>query len=138
MASPQPQQNDDFVSDGFVKMQDDNYELSEEEALELEARGRRLRRAALATGILMSVSILCMIYNQIAIHWVIIDWSEPELTSYTIIDNMGAFKMGILCDTLIVILQTMVRSISVYWHRYDKVGMFSMIVFLHLWYPLLL
>ena len=114
MASPQPQQNDDFVSDGFVKMQDDNYELSEEEALELEARGRRLRRAALATGILMSVSILCMIYNQIAIHWVIIDWSEPELTSYTIIDNMGAFKMGILCDTLIVILQTMVRSISVY------------------------
>jgi hypothetical protein len=88
-------------NDGMVYM-------DEEEALAIEKRGRRLRRAALAAGILSVISIVCIIYTTIAVRWVIVDWTQAELTAYSIADNMVAFKVGILCDMTMVILQTFI------------------------------
>jgi hypothetical protein len=82
--------------------------MNEEEALAIEKRGRRLRRAGLLAGILSVVSIVCMIYTTIAVRWIMVDWTNPELTAYRIADNMIAFKIGILGDITMIILQTFI------------------------------
>ena len=104
-ASPLTEENQ------FVQMRDGqepSYEYDEVEALEMEKRGRRLRRAALTAGILSVFSILCLIYSTVAIRWVIVDWSNPEKTAYKISDSIRAFQVGIFCDTLLVVLETFV------------------------------
>jgi hypothetical protein len=121
---PAPAEENQFVQmpapaeeNQFVQMRDDQppmhpddgmMYMNEEEALAIEKRGRRLRRAALATGILSVLSIVCMIYTTIAVRWVIVDWTHAELTAYSIADNMVAFKIGILCDVAMIILQTFI------------------------------
>jgi hypothetical protein len=109
---PAPAEGNQFVqmTDGQSHAQpnDGMMYMDEEEALAIEKRGRRLRRAALTTGILSVISIICMIYTTIAVRWVIVDWTQAELTAYSIADNMGAFKVGILCDMTMIILQTFI------------------------------
>jgi Domain of unknown function (DUF4386) len=91
----------------FLQMSDEEAIYQESVAL-MEKRGRRLRRAALTAGIFQAVSIVCMIYSTIAIRWVLIEWQQPEKTVYSIADNMGMFKVGLLSDALTAVADTMV------------------------------
>jgi len=89
-------------------------QMSEEEARyqeecdKLAARGKRLRRAALSTGILTVISILCTIYTTIAIRWVLIEWQQPEKTAYSITESMAAFKIGIFFDLVVCLLDIVI------------------------------
>jgi hypothetical protein len=91
----------------FVQMTDDEA-MYQEEAMIMEKRGRRLRRAALTAGIMQSISIICIIYTAITVRWVLIEWDQPERTAYEIGNSMGLFKMGIVADTTMVIAETFV------------------------------
>lgn len=101
MAAEQP------ADQQFVQMTDEEAIYQEEVAL-MEKRGRRLRRAALTAGIFQAVSVVCMIYSTIAIRWVLIEWMQPEKTVYSIAENMGMFKLGIITDTLKAVADTLV------------------------------
>ena len=91
----------------FIQMSDEEAIYQESVAL-MEKRGRRLRRAALTAGFFQAVSIVCMIYSTIAIRWVLIEWQEPERTVYSIAENMGMFKVGLLSDGLTAVADTLV------------------------------
>jgi Domain of unknown function (DUF4386) len=96
----------------FVQMQDaggpTQFDVEAEEARVWEKKGRRLRRAALAMGILMAVSILCLLYSLIVVRWAIIDYSQPEKTAYQIVDRIGAFKFGLMCDTVMILADSFI------------------------------
>ena len=91
----------------FVQMSDSEA-IYEEECQKLEKRGKRLRRAALTTGILIVVSILCTIYTTIAVRWVLIEWQQPEKTAYEITENMFGFKLGIFLELVVCIVDVVV------------------------------
>ena len=91
----------------FVQMTDEEA-LYHEEAMIMEKRGRRLRRAALTAGIFQAVAITCLLYTAITVRWVLIEWQQPERTVYEIGNSMGLFKMGIFADTVMVISETFV------------------------------
>eukprot|EP00339_Tiarina_fusa_P002488 CAMPEP_0117045108 /NCGR_PEP_ID=MMETSP0472-20121206/31218_1 /TAXON_ID=693140 ORGANISM="Tiarina fusus, Strain LIS" /NCGR_SAMPLE_ID=MMETSP0472 /ASSEMBLY_ACC=CAM_ASM_000603 /LENGTH=292 /DNA_ID=CAMNT_0004757007 /DNA_START=41 /DNA_END=919 /DNA_ORIENTATION=- len=91
----------------FVQMTDEEA-MYQEEAMIMEKRGRRLRRAALTAGIFQAISIVCIMYTAITVRWVLIEWNQPERTAYEIGNSIGLFKMGIVADTTMVISETFV------------------------------
>jgi len=91
----------------FVQMSDSELQYSEE-CEKLAKRGRRLRRAALATGILTVISILCTIYSTVAVRWVLMEWQQPEKTAYEIMENLAVFKVGIFFDIIICIVDIVI------------------------------
>lgn len=91
----------------FVQMSESDAAY-EEECQKLEKRGKRLRRAALTTGILTAVSIICTIYTTIAIRWVLIEWQLPEKTAYEITESMFMFKTGIFLELVVCIVDVIV------------------------------
>jgi predicted nucleic acid-binding Zn ribbon protein len=101
------QEENQFVQMQEGKVQDEQY-CDEAEAAAMEKRGRRLRRAALIAGIMYAIIIICTVYSTVAVQWVLIDWNQPELTTYNIVDNMAIFRIGIFTDSLLVILDTCV------------------------------
>ena len=96
----------------FVQMQDGaagpGFDIHQEEVRVLEKRGRRLRRAALAMGIFLVISIICTCYSFFAIRWNLIDYFQPEKTHYVIEERIGAFRFGVLCETLMIIAETFI------------------------------
>jgi hypothetical protein len=94
-------------ADQFIQMTDSEA-VYDEECNKLEARGKRLRRAALLTGILTVVSILCTIYTTIAVRWVLVEWSQPEKTAYDISENMAAFKLGTFLEIVVCIVDVVI------------------------------
>lgn len=80
----------------------------DDECQKLEKRGKRLRRAALSTGILTIISILCTIYTTIAVRWVLIEWQQPEKTMYEITEALFMFKIGIFFDIVVCILDIVI------------------------------
>ena len=94
-------------ADQFIQMTDSEA-VYEEECNKLEARGKRLRRAALVTGILTVVSILCTIYTTIAVRWVLVDWQQPEKTAYDVSESMGAFKLGTFLEIVVCIVDVVI------------------------------
>ena len=95
------------ADDQFIQMTDSEA-VYEEECQKLEKRGMRLRRAALTTGILTVVSILCTIYTTVAVRWVLIEWLQPEKTAYEITEGMTVFKLGIFFDIVVCIVDTVI------------------------------
>jgi hypothetical protein len=95
------------MADQFIQMTDSEA-VYEEECQKLEARGKRLRRAALITGILTVVSIVCTIYNMIAVRWVLVEWEQPEKTAYQITENMTVFKIGTFLELVICIVDVVI------------------------------
>ena len=91
----------------FVKMSDEEA-LYHTEALIMEKRGRRLRRAALLAGVMQVAGIVCLLYTTITVRWVLIEWQQPERTAYEIGNNMGLFKMGIFADVSMVVVELFV------------------------------
>jgi len=91
----------------FVQMSDSEA-VYEEECQKLEKRGKRLRRAALTTGILTVVSIICTIYTTIAVRWVLIEWQQPEKTAYEITESMFMFKLGIFLELVVCIVDVVI------------------------------
>lgn len=91
----------------FVQMTDEEA-LYHEEAMIMEKRGRRLRRAALTAGIFQSICIICLLYTAITVRWVLIEWNQPEKTVYEIGSSIGLFKMGIFADTIMVIAEVFI------------------------------
>mmetsp|Transcript_1719 Transcript_1719/g.4532 ORF Transcript_1719/g.4532 Transcript_1719/m.4532 type:complete len:287 (-) Transcript_1719:653-1513(-) len=94
-------------ADQFIQMTDSEA-VFEEECQKLEKRGRRLRRAALSTGILTIISILCTIYTTIAVRWVLIEWQQPEKTMYEITEALPMFKIGIFFDLVVSIVDVVI------------------------------
>jgi len=94
-------------ADQFIQMTDSEA-VYEEECQKLEKRGRRLRRAALSTGILTIISILCTIYTTIAVRWVLIEWQQPEKTMYEITEALPMFKIGIFFDLVVSIVDVVI------------------------------
>mmetsp|Transcript_12863 Transcript_12863/g.30075 ORF Transcript_12863/g.30075 Transcript_12863/m.30075 type:complete len:287 (-) Transcript_12863:197-1057(-) len=94
-------------NDQFIQMTDSEA-VYEEECQKLEKRGRRLRRAALSTGILTIISILCTIYTTIAVRWVLIEWQQPEKTMYEITEALPMFKIGIFFDLVVSIVDVVI------------------------------
>ena len=96
----------------FVQMQDGaagpGFDIHQEEVRVLEKRGRRLRRAALAMGIFLVISIICTCSSFFAIRWNLIDYFQPEKTHYVIEERIGAFRFGVLCETLMIIAETFI------------------------------
>lgn len=92
------------MSDSDVKYE----EKYEEECQQLMKRGKRLRRAALSTGILTVISILCTIYTTIAVRWVLIEWQQPEKTAYDITESMPMFKIGIFLEIIVCIVDIII------------------------------
>jgi len=82
--------------------------IYEVECQKLEKRGKRLRRAALTTGILTVISIICTIYTTIAVRWVLVEWQQPEKTAYEITEGMVAFKTGIFLELVICIVDVII------------------------------
>jgi len=95
------------MADQFIQMTDSEA-VYEEECQKLEARGKRLRRAALITGILTVVSIICTIYNTIAVRWVLVEWEQPEKTAYQITENMAVFKVGTFLELVVCIVDVVI------------------------------
>jgi hypothetical protein len=91
----------------FIQMSDSEA-IYHDECEKLEKRGKRLRRAALSTGILMVISILCTIYTTIAVRWVLINWIQPEKTAYDISANMSVFKIGVFFDIVVCVVDVVV------------------------------
>jgi hypothetical protein len=91
----------------FVQMPDEEA-IYQQEVLVMDKRGRRLRRAAMAAGICQIISICCTIYTTVAIRWVLIEWEQPEKTAYAISENLAMFKVGILSDTVVTVVDTLV------------------------------
>jgi hypothetical protein len=91
----------------FVQMPDEEA-IYQEEVMVMDKRGRRLRRAALAAGICLVISIVCTIYTTVAIRWVLIEWDQPEKTAYAISESLFSFKLGILSDTILTVVDTLV------------------------------
>lgn len=89
-------------ADQFIEMTESEV-VFDDECEKLEKRGRRLRRAALSTGILTIISILCTIYTTIAVRWVLIEWQQPEKTIYEITEALFVFKVGIFFDIVVCI-----------------------------------
>ena len=79
-----------------------------QEAVIMEKRGRRLRRAALAAGVFQAISLVCLLYTSTTTRWVLIDWSEPNVSAYQISSNIGLFKLGVVADAIMVIAETFV------------------------------
>mmetsp|Transcript_24198 Transcript_24198/g.42532 ORF Transcript_24198/g.42532 Transcript_24198/m.42532 type:complete len:302 (+) Transcript_24198:70-975(+) len=100
-------QSETESSQQFVQMTDEEAAY-QEELQKLEKRGKRLRRAALTAGILSAISIVCTIYTTIAVRWVLIEWQQPEKTSYEIAENIVAYKFGIVGDIAVVFCDTLV------------------------------
>jgi len=95
------------TEDQFIQMTDSEAAY-DEECQKLEKRGKRLRRAALTTGILTAISIIATIYTTIAVRWVLVEWLQPEKTAYEITENMSAFKMGVFLEILVCIVDVVV------------------------------
>lgn len=79
-----------------------------DECQKLAARGRRLRRAALYTGVLTVVSILCTIYTTIAVRWYLLEWDQPEKIAYEIAERIYLFKAGIFFDIVVCIVDVVI------------------------------
>lgn len=95
------------AEDQFIQMTDSEA-VYEEECQKLEKRGKRLRRAALTTGILTVISIIATIYTTIAVRWVLVEWQQPEKTAYEITESMAAFKIGIFLELLVCVVDVVV------------------------------
>eukprot|EP00531_Pseudo-nitzschia_arenysensis_P002910 CAMPEP_0116124366 /NCGR_PEP_ID=MMETSP0329-20121206/5243_1 /TAXON_ID=697910 /ORGANISM="Pseudo-nitzschia arenysensis, Strain B593" /LENGTH=287 /DNA_ID=CAMNT_0003618343 /DNA_START=106 /DNA_END=969 /DNA_ORIENTATION=+ len=95
------------MADQFIQMTDSEA-VYEEECQKLEARGKRLRRAALTTGILTVISILATIYTTIAVRWVLVEWAEPEKTAYEITENMAVYKIGVFLELVVCIVDVVI------------------------------
>jgi hypothetical protein len=91
----------------FVKMSDSEA-VYEDECQKLEKRGKRLSRAALTTGILTVISILCTIYTTIAVRWFLVEWQQPEKTAYEITEGMFNFKLGVFLELVVCIVDVVV------------------------------
>mmetsp|Transcript_4593 Transcript_4593/g.11811 ORF Transcript_4593/g.11811 Transcript_4593/m.11811 type:complete len:294 (-) Transcript_4593:315-1196(-) len=91
----------------FVQMSDSEA-IYEQECEKLEKRGKRLRRAALTTGVLTVISIICTIYTTIAVRWVLIEWQQPEKTAYEITENMLMFKAGIFLELVVCVVDVII------------------------------
>jgi len=94
-------------NDQFIQMTDSEADYKVE-CQKLAKRGKRLRRAALTTGILTVISIMCTIYTTIAVRWVLIEWLQPEKTAYEISESMTIFKIGIFFDLLTCIVDVII------------------------------
>lgn len=79
-----------------------------EECDKLAARGRRLRRAALYTGILTVISILCTIYTTIAVRWYLLEWDQPEKIAYEVTERIFLFKAGIFFDIVVCVVDVII------------------------------
>jgi len=95
------------ANDQFVQMTDSEA-IYEDECQKLEKRGKRLRRAALTTGILTAISILCTIYTTIAVRWVLVEWQQPEKTAYEITEGIMSFKIGVFLELVVCIIDVVV------------------------------
>jgi len=93
--------------DQFIEMTESEA-VYEQECQKLEKRGKRLRRAALTTGILTVVSIIATIYTTIAVRWVLVEWQQPEKTAYEISEGMTSFKFGIFLELVVCIVDVII------------------------------
>lgn len=84
----------------FMKLQDTEIAVLEEEVEALGMRGRRLRRAAFSAGICQSVSVLCSAYVIVAVRWQLLDWSMLDKTVYNIQANWVVWNIGVFAETL--------------------------------------
>jgi len=95
------------ASNQFIQMSDSEA-IYEDECEKLEKRGKRLRRAALMTGILTVISIVCTIYTTIAVRWALVEWQQPEKTVYQIQDGMLAFKLGVFLELVVCVVDVVI------------------------------
>merc|ERR1719253_2553087 len=79
-----------------------------EECEKLAARGRRLRRAALSTGIMTVITILCTIYTTIAVRWYLLEWDQPEKITYEVTERIVLYKAGVFFDIVVCILDVII------------------------------
>jgi hypothetical protein len=84
----------------FMKLQDTQIAVLEEEVEALEMRGRRLRKAAFSAGICQSVSVVCSAYVIFAVRWQLLDWSMLDKTIYNIQSSWVVWNIGVFAETL--------------------------------------
>eukprot|EP00980_Cylindrotheca_fusiformis_P010318 scaffold2299_cov131-Cylindrotheca_fusiformis.AAC.5 len=92
----------------FMKLQDDQIAILQEEVEALELRGRRLRRAAFSAGVSQSVSVLCSAYVIFAVRWSLLDWSMLDKTIYNIQANWTVWNIGVFAETIGCVTNTLV------------------------------
>lgn len=92
----------------FMKLQDDEIAVLQEEVEALELRGQRLRRAAFSAGICQSISVLCSTYVIFAVRWALLDWSMLDKTIYNIQSNWAIWNVGVFAEILGCVANTLV------------------------------
>jgi len=107
MSSVQQSSAQQSSAQQYDQMSDEEMKYHEE-CYNLQIRGKRLRRAALQTGILTVISILCTIYTTIAVRWFLLEWDQPEKIAYEITDNILLYKFGVFFDVVVCVLDVII------------------------------